>query len=102
MKIGLILGAVVVAINAATSAAADQKAARGDLDPLDNLKQQKIYLFHGYNDALVARAVTDAAEAFYRHYLGNANRGNLFYQSAIGAGHALVVSDDTQAADLNA
>jgi hypothetical protein len=83
-------------------AKADEKAARGDLDPLDNLKQQKIYLFHGYNDALVARAVTDAAEAFYRHYLGNANRGNLFYQSAIGAGHALVVSDDTQAGDLNA
>ena len=37
-------------------AKADEKAARGDLDPLDNLKQQKIYLFHGYNDALVARA----------------------------------------------
>jgi hypothetical protein len=48
-------------------AKADAKAAAGEIDPLENLSRQKIYLFHGYNDALVARAATDAAADFYRH-----------------------------------
>jgi hypothetical protein len=67
-------------------AKADAKAGAGDVDPLANLSRQKVYLFHGYNDALVARAATDAAADFYRHYLGDANRGNLFYQTTLGAG----------------
>jgi poly(3-hydroxybutyrate) depolymerase len=70
---------------------ADAKAASGDIDPLQNLNRQKLYLFHGYNDAVVAKSVTDAAADFYRHYLGDANRGNLYYQTAVGAGHSLVV-----------
>src|SRR5947207_2940294 len=45
-------------------AKADARAAAGDIDPLKNLSRQKIYLFHGYNDALVARAATDAAADF--------------------------------------
>jgi hypothetical protein len=79
---------------------ADAEASAGGIDPLDNLGGQKIYLFHGYNDSKVARAATDAAADFYRHYLGDANRGNLFYQTALGAGHAIVVAK--QAAGLNA
>jgi hypothetical protein len=35
--------------------------------------------------------VTDAAAAYYRHYIGAAS-GNLFYQTALGAGHSLVVA----------
>ncbi len=72
-------------------AKADAKEASGDIDPLQNLRRQKLYFFHGYNDAKVARSVTDAAADFYRHYLGDSNKGNLYYQSAIGAGHSLVV-----------
>ena len=45
--------------------------------------------FHGYNDNVVARPVTDATAKFYRHYLGDRAEGNLFYQAAIGAGHSL-------------
>ena len=41
---------------------------------------------------MVAKPVTDATAAFYRHYLGEPNRGNLFYQTTIGAGHSLVVA----------
>src|SRR5438132_10920351 len=67
-------------------AKADAKAASGDIDPLQNLHRQKVYLFHGTNDAVVAKPVTDAAADFYRHYLGDANLGNLYYQSAVGAG----------------
>jgi poly(3-hydroxybutyrate) depolymerase len=80
---------------------ADANAASGSIDSLDNLKRQRIYLFHGYNDAVVAKPVTDASAEFYRHYLGDANRSHLFYQTALGAGHSLVVQQDGQA-DLNA
>jgi poly(3-hydroxybutyrate) depolymerase len=82
-------------------AKADAKAAAGAIDPLQNLRRQKIYLFHGYNDAVVARSVTDAAAAFYRHYLSDADRGNLYYQTAVGAGHSLVVLQEPGVGGLN-
>jgi hypothetical protein len=85
----------------AFTAKADAKAAAGEIDSLDNLKRQKIYLFHGFNDAIVAKAATDAAAAFYRHYLGNENRGNLFYQASLGAGHSFVVASEQGATGLN-
>jgi hypothetical protein len=73
---------------------ADAKSASGDIDSLEFVRRQKIYLFHGYNDAVVARSVTDAAADFYRHYLGKANRGNLYYQTTVGAGHSLAIAPD--------
>jgi poly(3-hydroxybutyrate) depolymerase len=79
----------------------EAKAAAGEIDPLDNVKRQKIYLFHGYNDAVVAKPVTDAAAEFYRRYLGDAARGNLFYQNTRGAGHSFVVREQTDR-DINA
>lgn len=82
-------------------AKADAKAAAGDIDPLKNLSRQKIYVFHGYNDALVAKAATDAATDFYRHYLGDSNRGNLFYQTTLGAGHSFVVAEQSSVGGLN-
>jgi Esterase PHB depolymerase len=82
-------------------AKADAKSASGDIDSLQFLRRQKVYVFHGYNDKVVARPVTDAAAGFYRHYLGEANRGNLYYQTVIGAGHSLVVAQDPPLAGLN-
>lgn len=76
------------------TAKADAKAAAGEIDPLSHVSRQKIYLFHGYNDAIVDKSATDAAADFYRHYLGQANRGNLFYQTTLGAGHSLVVTKE--------
>jgi poly(3-hydroxybutyrate) depolymerase len=76
------------------------KAKAGEIDPLNHIKRQKIYLFHGYNDAVVARAVTDAAAELYRRYLAGAARGNLFYQNSRGAGHSIVVQ--AEHGDLNA
>src|SRR6195952_5171335 len=81
-------------------AKADAKAASGDIDSLQFVSRQKVYLFHGYNDAVVARSVTDAAADFYRHYLGEPNRGNLFYQTAVGAGHSLVVRQQPDVSGL--
>src|SRR5436190_12400598 len=60
-------------------AKADAKAATNEIDRLENLSRQKIYLFHGYNDALVAKAPTDTAADFYRHYRGHSNRCIRFY-----------------------
>ncbi|ARN81713.1 extracellular catalytic domain type 2 short-chain-length polyhydroxyalkanoate depolymerase [Methylocystis bryophila] len=81
---------------------ADAKAALGEIDPLQNIGRQKVYLFHGYNDKVVARSVSDAVADFYRHYLGDANRGNLYYQTALGAGHSLVVAEGANVTGLNA
>ena len=36
-------------------AKADAKAASGDIDPLKFVSQQKVYVFHGYNDAVMGR-----------------------------------------------
>ena len=71
----------------------EAKATAGEIDPLDNIKRQKIYLFHGYNDAVVAKSVTDATAEFYRRYLGEPGRGNLYYQESRGAGHSFVVNE---------
>ena len=78
------------------------KSASGDIDSLQGLSRQKIYVFHGYNDDKVAQSVTDATVAFYRHYLGAPNRGNLYYQTSIGAGHSFVVATDPHSGGPNA
>ena len=83
------------------TAKADAQAGSGEIDPLQNLRHQKLYLFHGYNDAVVAKSVTDAAADCYRHYLGNGVRGNLYYQSAVGAGHSLLVRQASGTDGLN-
>ena len=82
-------------------AKADAKAASGEIDSTQNLSRQKVYLFHGYNDAVVDKSVTDAAANFYRHYLGDVSRGNLYYQTALGAGHSLVVLPEPHVEGLN-
>jgi poly(3-hydroxybutyrate) depolymerase len=68
----------------------DEWAHNRDIDGTEHIATQKIYLFHGYNDAVVSHMVTDAAYHLYLHYLSDRNRGNLFYQTAIGAGHSQV------------
>ncbi len=82
-------------------AKADAKSAAGDIDALKFVSRQKVYVFHGYNDAVVAKSVTDAAAGFYRHYLGEPNRGNLYYQTTIGAGHSLVIAQEPHKDGLN-
>ncbi|MCW3475607.1 extracellular catalytic domain type 2 short-chain-length polyhydroxyalkanoate depolymerase [Limobrevibacterium gyesilva] len=82
-------------------ASAEQMATAREIDPTDNLRRQKVYVFHGYNDAVVARSVTDATVAFYRSYLGDAGRGDLFYQTAVGAGHSQVILKQAHANGLN-
>jgi hypothetical protein len=61
----------------------------GAIDDTGRIAAQKVYLFNGYNDNVVARPVSDTLRAYYSHYLGP-NAANLFYQTAIGAGHSQV------------
>ena len=58
----------------------------GDIDDTANIAKQKIYLFNGYNDSVVARSVSNALYEFYAHY----RPASLFYQTAIGSGHSQV------------
>lgn len=64
-------------------------SAAGKIDSTRLLEHQKVYLFNGYNDSVVARPVSNALYAFYAHYLPSAT-GNIFYQTAVGAGHSQV------------
>jgi len=68
----------------------DEWARNGTIDDAHNIAGQKIYIFHGHNDAVVSRSVTNATHRFYLHYLPEQNPGNIFYQTAIGAGHSQV------------
>ena len=81
---------------------ADEEAASGAIDATSNLSRQKVYIFHGFNDTVVAQPVTDATTEFYRHYLGQERAGNLFYQTNLGAGHAQVLGHDERYSKLNA
>jgi poly(3-hydroxybutyrate) depolymerase len=72
--------------------ATDGFARSGLIDDPANVKGQKIYLFSGYNDNIVVRPVMDALQSYYAHYMTPSGMGNLFYQTAIGAGHAQVTA----------
>jgi poly(3-hydroxybutyrate) depolymerase len=72
---------------------ADEWARRGDIDDLRNIAHQQIYIFSGYNDAVVNPKVGDSAYQFYFHYVHDQSKGSLFYQNAIGAGHSQVTMD---------
>jgi hypothetical protein len=58
----------------------------GAIDDTANIARQRIYLFNGYNDAIVRRPVSNALYAFYANF----RPASLFYQTAVGAGHAQV------------
>jgi hypothetical protein len=64
-------------------------AAKGRIDNPANIANQKIYLFNGYNDAVVYRPVTNWLDTIYEKRLSE-SVGNLFYQTAVGAGHSQV------------
>jgi hypothetical protein len=79
----------------------DEWGRGGDIDDPQNIANQRVYIFAGYNDSVVNPKVGDAAYRFYLHYLGGRNNGNMFYQSAIGAGHSQVTVDYGQPCNKN-
>jgi poly(3-hydroxybutyrate) depolymerase len=62
-------------------------AAQGLIDATDNLARQKLWIFHGYNDGVVKRPVSDALQAYYQAL---APAGQIFYKHELPAAHAQI------------
>lgn len=70
-------------------------AAQGDVDPVDHLKGDRVYLFHGTADDTVARATMDALRESYT-MLGIPD-GQIRYETEVAAGHGFVTEAGTLA-----
>ena len=57
------------------------------IDPLESLAQQKVWLFHGYNDGIVKTPVSDALYKWYREFVPAAQ---VFYKNELPAAHAQI------------
>ena len=87
----------------ALAEAAKAFAHKHRIDPLSGLEGDRVYLFHGESDSVVATPVTTAAEAFYRSAGISVADMHAVYQLPGGkAGHSLVVDRDGSACDANA
>ncbi len=82
--------------------AAADFAARRRIDPLSGLAGDRVYLFHGESDSVVAAPVTAAAEAFYRVAGITAGDLHTVYTLPGGkAGHSLVVEENGSTCSSN-
>src|SRR5262245_36975670 len=70
---------------------AERLAEHGRIDPIADVKTDKLYLFTGKNDSTVVPAIVQAARTFYED-LG-VSAGNILYVTDIPAGHAFVTED---------
>ena len=65
-------------------------ARAGVIDPVQGIKRQRIYLFSGSRDGVVAPAVVKSLLSFYRK--AGVPPANLLYVNAMPAGHAFISS----------
>ena len=65
-------------------------ARSGRIDATSNLKKQRIWLFHGYNDGVVKYPVSNAA---YDYYMRLIDPSQIFYKDNLKAGHAQITDD---------
>jgi len=72
---------------------AKTEAERGSIGALDNLSDDKIYLFSGLNDDTVKQVVVDQTALFYQKF--QLAEGALVYDRDIPAGHALITAKPT-------
>lgn len=70
---------------------------RGRVDPIDNVRSDRIYLFSGKDDHTVVPAIVDAARRFYAA-LGVPD-ANVEFVSDLPAGHGFVTEDKGRACD---
>jgi poly(3-hydroxybutyrate) depolymerase len=73
---------------AALRDAAARDAAAGRIDPLAGVARQKLWLFHGSNDGVVRKPVSDALAAFWA--AAGAPPGNVQFRDDLPAAHAHV------------
>lgn len=70
---------------------AKQTARIGKIDPVDNLKNDKVYIFSGASDETVVTGVVDTTAEFYQK-LGVGN-DQILYNNRVDAGHAFITTD---------
>ncbi|WP_205623994.1 poly(3-hydroxybutyrate) depolymerase [Marinobacterium rhizophilum] len=63
-------------------------AEAGEIAPLDNLKDDHIYIFSGQNDKTVTTAVVDQTKAFFEAV--GVPDSSIQYDTSVDAGHALI------------
>lgn len=68
-----------------------QNSAEGKIDPLDNLKDDRLYIFTGSKDSVVDSKVVATTRAFYEA-LGVPS-GNIAYDDTVAAGHSLITTN---------
>jgi poly(3-hydroxybutyrate) depolymerase len=71
--------------------AARATAQRGDIDPLEHVKDHRLYIFTGTKDQVVQSSVVRTTEQFYRR-LG-VTEANLAFVGDQPAGHALITTN---------
>lgn len=67
-------------------------ANRGQIDPLDQLARQRVWIFHGYNDGIVKLPVSDALAAWYAAFVPPEQ---IFYRNDLNAAHAQISASCT-------
>lgn len=80
--------------------AAESAAALGQIDPLSDLKNDRIYVFSGTDDTVVRQQAVDATVAFFK--LAGVPDANLLYVNDVPAGHAVITPSFGNACDANA
>ena len=71
--------------------AAKLASAEGYIDNLDNLKNDRVYIFSGTEDTVVKTGVTDSTFDFYEELVSNPKQ--IFYDKSIPAGHAFITKN---------
>lgn len=69
------------------SSSARAWASKGLIDPVSNLQKQKVWIFHGYNDGIVKKPVSDA---LYQWYSGFTPAAQIFYKDELKAAHSQI------------
>jgi len=72
----------------------------GKIDPLEGLKSDKVYLFSGGADQIVARSIVEAAKDFYLR--AGVAEANIQFDTRKDAGHAFLTTDTGTACGVSA
>jgi poly(3-hydroxybutyrate) depolymerase len=77
----------------ASADAASRWAKAGAIDPLSNLKSSSVWIFHGYNDGIVKKPVSDALENWMLMFVPPEQ---VFYKENLPAAHAQISASCSQ------
>lgn len=75
---------------------AEEFSEKGTIDPLENLANDRIYMFSGQSDEVVTTRVVDTTESFYKEV--GVPPENIFYDRSVDAGHAIITDNNDDVA----